>query len=121
MDQGADAIITQLFFDNEHFYRYVEDVRKIGINIPIIPGIMPIRSSKQILRITKLCGSKIPADLEAKLNAVASNDSAAVEVGIDQALRQCQDLLQFGVPGIHFYCLNQSHSVTAIINSLNLP
>ena len=120
VEAGAVAIITQLFFDNDDYYRYVEDVRKLGIHVPIIPGILPILSVAQIRRFTALCCAKIPARLERKLAKVETDDRAAVEMGIEYATRQCEGLIKFGVPGFHFYSLNKSHSVESIFKNLGL-
>jgi methylenetetrahydrofolate reductase (NADPH) len=120
VDAGAVAIITQLFFDNADFYRFVEDLRKLGVTVPIVPGILPILSAPQVRRFTTLCGSKIPPRLEHKLAKVENDDDAAVEVGIEYATKQCEDLIKSGVPGIHFYSLNKSHSLQAICKNLSL-
>jgi methylenetetrahydrofolate reductase (NADPH) len=120
VDAGAVAIITQLFFDNEDFYRYVEDARKLGITVPIVPGVLPILSAPQIRRFTALCCAKIPAQLERELAKVEGDDAAAVKMGIEYASRQCEGLVKFGVPGLHFYSLNKSHSLQAICKNLCL-
>jgi methylenetetrahydrofolate reductase (NADPH) len=120
VEAGADAIITQLFFDNEDFYRYMEDVRKIGVRVPVIPGVLPILSVSQVRRFTALCGARIPERLERQLAGVETDDDSAVKLGIDYATEQCRGLLRFGVPGIHFYSLNKSRSVRAICANLNL-
>ncbi len=120
VDAGAVAIITQLFFDNEDFYRFVEDLRKLGVTVPIVPGILPILSAPQVRRFTTLCCSKIPPRLEHQLAKVENDDDAAVEVGIEYATKQCEDLIKSGVPGIHFYSLNKSHSLQAICKNLSL-
>lgn len=120
VDAGADVVITQLFFDNEDYYRYVEDVRKIGVGVPIVPGILPVLSFPQVRRFTALCGSKIPSRLESLLAKVETDDEGAVRLGIDYATEQCEGLIRFGVPGIHFYCLNKSRSVKSIFGNLGL-
>jgi methylenetetrahydrofolate reductase (NADPH) len=120
VDAGAVAIITQLFFDNQDYYRFVEDLRKLGVKTPIVPGILPILSVSQVRRFTALCQAKIPARLEQKLVKVENDDEAAIKVGIEYATRQCEDLIKFGVPGFHFYSLNKSRSVQAICKSLGL-
>jgi methylenetetrahydrofolate reductase (NADPH) len=120
VDAGAVAIITQLFFDNEDYYRFVEDLRKLGVMVPIVPGVLPILSAAQVRRFTALCCAKIPPALEAKLATVENDDQAAVALGIEYAARQCEDLIRFGAPGLHFYSLNKSHSVAAICESLGL-
>jgi methylenetetrahydrofolate reductase (NADPH) len=120
VDAGAVAIITQLFFDNEVYYRYVDDARKLGIQVPIVPGVLPILSAPQVRRFTALCCAKIPRQLEVELAKVENDDDAAVQVGIDYATRQCEGLIKFGVPGIHVYSLNKSHSLQAICKNLGL-
>jgi methylenetetrahydrofolate reductase (NADPH) len=120
VDAGADVVITQLFFDNDDYYRYVEDVRRLGVRVPIVAGILPILSVAQVRRFTALCAAKIPPRLERLLPQVEDSDEAAVELGIDYATRQCEGLIRFGAPGIHFYCLNKSRSVKAIFRNLGL-
>ena len=118
VDAGAAAVITQLFFDNDDYFRFVEDLRKLGVTVPIVPGILPILSASQVRRFTALCGAKIPAKLERELATVEHDDNAAVELGIDYASRQCEALIQFGVSGLHFYSLNKSYSFAAICKNL---
>jgi len=120
VEAGADAIITQLFFDNDDYYRYVEDVRRLGVKVPIVPGVLPILSASQVRRFTALCQAKIPPQLDAVLAKVEQDDAAAVEAGIDYATRQCEGLIKFGVPGLHFYSLNKSYSLRAICKNLGL-
>jgi methylenetetrahydrofolate reductase (NADPH) len=120
VDAGATAVITQLFFDNEDYYRFVEDARKLGIEIPIVPGILPILSAPQVRRFVSLCGSKIPAKLESQLSKVEDDDVAALEMGIEYASRQCEDLMRFKVPGFHFYSLNKSRSVARVCENIGL-
>jgi len=117
---GADVIITQLFFDNEDYYRYVEDVRAAGVDVPIVPGMLPIKSAPQCRRFAGMCGAKIPPRLDALLDQIADDDEAAVEMGIEYCAEQCEGLLEFGVPGFHFYSLNKSRSVVAIHERLGL-
>jgi methylenetetrahydrofolate reductase (NADPH) len=120
VDAGADVVITQLFYDNEDFYRYVEKLRALGVTVPIVPGVFPVLSAEQTTRFTQFCGSKIPARLEALLETVADDNEAAVRMGIEYATEQVEGLLEFGVPGIHFYAMNRSRSVTAILENLGL-
>ena len=120
VDAGADVVITQLFFDNEDLYRYVEDLRRLGVRVPIVPGLLPILSVSQLRRFTALCGSKIPPRLEQLLAKVENDEEGAVRLGIDYATQQCEGFLRFGVPGIHFYSLNKSRSVKAIFENLGL-
>jgi methylenetetrahydrofolate reductase (NADPH) len=120
IDAGAKAIITQLFFDNEQYYRYVEDVRKLGVQVPIIPGVLPILSAPQIRRFTALCCARIPPQLEQSLSKIENDDDAATQLGIEYPTRQCEALIKFGVSGLHFYSLNKSHSVSAICKNLGI-
>ena len=120
VDAGAVAIITQLFFDNEDYYRFVEDLRKMGVTVPIVPGILPVLSAPQIRRFTALCCAKIPPILERELAKCENDDDAAVEVGIAYANRQCEELVKFGAPGVHFYSLNKSYSLQAVCKHLGL-
>jgi methylenetetrahydrofolate reductase (NADH) len=120
VDAGADAVITQLFFDNDDYYRYVEDAKRVGVEVPIVPGVLSIQSTAQTRRFTALCKSKIPPRLEQLLLKVENDDAAALEMGIEYATEQCEGLIRFGVPGIHFYSLNKSRSVMAISRNLSL-
>ena len=120
IDAGAASLITQLFFDNDDFFRFADDLRKLGVTVPIIPGILPILSAAQVRRFTSLCGSKIPTALEQQLVKVESDDDAAVELGIEYATRQCEGLIKFGVRGLHFYSLNKAYSLEAICKNLAL-
>jgi len=118
---GADFVLTQLFFDNADFFEFRDYLnQKLAVNIPIVPGIIAILSAGQIVRFTRLCGSKIPAGLRAKLDELANDDEAAREFGIEYATRQCEELLGAGVPGLHFYTLNKSHSTVQVLKNLGL-
>ena len=119
VDAGADFIVTQLFFDNRYFYDFMDRVRGMGINVPVIPGIMPVINVNQIKRFTKMCGATIPADLIAALETVQDDSDAVGAVGIDYATRQCEELLRQGAPGIHFYTLNRSLATRAIVENLS--
>jgi len=120
VEAGADIIITQLFFDNNFFLDFVEKVRAAGIMAPIIPGLMPILSVRQIQRITSMCGSSIPLDLQRELDAAADDDEKAHEIGVRQCIHQAQDLIKQGVPGVHFYVLNKSTCIRQIMEALRL-
>jgi methylenetetrahydrofolate reductase (NADPH) len=116
---GADFVLTQLFFDNADFFEFRDHLRqKLGVEIPIVPGIIAILSASQIVRFTQLCGSKIPAALRSRLDELANNDEAAMEFGIEYATRQCEELLRAGVPGLHFYTLNKAHSTVRVLKNL---
>ncbi len=120
-DLGADFLITQLFYDNTHFYRLQERAAAAGITAPIIPGLLPILSTPQIRRFTSLCGATIPAELDELLERFADDNRAVREIGIERSTRQAEDLWANGVPGIHFYVLNRQYSVSQILGNLNLP
>jgi methylenetetrahydrofolate reductase (NADPH) len=115
---GASFLITQLFFDNDLYFDFVNEARAFGITLPIVPGIMPITSFRQIKTITDLCGASIPPDLERELNERAENAEAVTELGTAYATLQCSDLLARGAPGIHFYTLNKSPATRAILAAL---
>ena len=120
VDAGAGFLITQLFYDNRCYYEFVERARDIGIDVPIIPGIMPITNAGQIRKITSMCGSDIPAQLQAELELRADDPAAATDFGVAYATLQCADLLANGAPGIHFYTLNRSPATRAILSALRL-
>lgn len=120
IDCGADFVLTQLYFNNEDFFRFRDYLVKKGVKVPICPGIIPILSAGQIKRFTKLCGAELPQSLVNDLDKYADNDEACTEFGIDFATRQCAELLKCGVPGLHFYTLNKSHSVSGVLKNLKL-
>jgi len=115
---GAEFLISQLFFDNRDFFDFCERARAVGIDVPIVPGIMPILSVASIRRMTTLSGARIPAELESKLSAVDGDDARTHAVGVDWATTQCRELLEHGVPGIHFYTLNRSRATQQIFSNL---
>ena len=121
VDAGADFVLTQLFFDNSDFLQFRDHLtRKLGVSVPIVPGIVSILNGAQIKRFTAMCGARIPAPLAARLDAFGDDDAAAAEFGIEYATRQCEELLRAGVPGMHFYTLNKAHSTVRILNNLGL-
>ncbi len=115
---GVDFLITQLFFDNRHYFDFVERARTRGIQVPILPGIMPVTNAAQVERFTKICGASIPPDLQEKLDAARDREEEVLRIGVEHATRQCLDLLARGAPGIHFYTLNQSPATRAILQRL---
>jgi len=118
---GADYVLTQLFFDNADFFEFRDHLtKKLGVNVPLVPGIIPILSAAQIKRFTAMCGARIPAALGARLDELNGDDAAAVEFGIEYATRQCEELLRAGAPGIHFYTLNKAHSTVRVVKNLGL-
>ncbi len=116
-DAGGSFITTQLFFDNAVFFQYMEKVQSRGIQIPIVPGIMPVLSLKQIKRITQLCQSRLPNSLESQLSKVESDPEAVRRLGVEWAAAQIEDLLANGVPGIHIYALNKARSAIELIDA----
>lgn len=115
VDAGASAIFTQLFFDNEKFFRYVELVRKAGIDLPIIPGIMPIRSAKQIHHMTSMAKISIPKAIE---DIIVNEPEDIKSFGVDYVSNQCRELVDFGVNGLHFFTLNHSDLTSKIIENI---
>lgn len=118
---GADFVITQLFFDNADFYEFHDHlVGKLGVTVPIIPGIMPILSAGQTKRFVALCGAQLPAPFLRRLDELGDDDAAVTAYGIEYATEQCASLLEYGVPGLHFYTLNKAHSTVPIARNLGL-
>jgi len=120
LDAGARFLITQLFFDNALYFDFVAKARTAGIDVPIIPGIIPITDAQQIKRFTSMCGASIPAGLLAALDARTDRPEAVLELGVAYATLQCADLLRRGAPGIHFFTLNRSPATRAILSALRL-
>lgn len=120
IDAGADFVLTQLFFNNDDFYEFYNYLAKAGIKIPVNPGILPILSTHQIKKFTTLCGASIPAPMMEKLEAMAHDDESVTKYGIDYATKQCEELLKFGVPGVHFYTLNKVRSTREVVKNLKL-
>jgi methylenetetrahydrofolate reductase (NADPH) len=118
VDAGADFLITQLFFDNTDYFRFVDRARRAGIAVPIVAGIMPVTNLSQIKRFTAMCGSRLPDELVQKLEAAGDNADAVRAVGVEHATAQCRDLLERGAPGIHFYTLNRSPATREILDRL---
>ena len=120
VDAGASFLITQLFFDNELYFRFAEEARASGVTVPIIPGIMPITDVSQIKTITGMCGASIPQSLLEQLEIRAGDPDAVLQLGVSYATLQCAELLARGAPGIHFYTLNRSPATRAILSALKL-
>lgn len=115
---GADFLITQLFFQNEHYFNFVKLAKKAGINCRIIPGIIPITSYKQIERFTKMSAASIPRGLITKLEAHKDDLEKTYHIGVEFTINQCRELLRRGAPGLHFYTLNKSRAAIEIFESL---
>jgi methylenetetrahydrofolate reductase (NADPH) len=120
VDAGADAVFTQLFYDNANFFTFRERYEQAGIRVPLIPGIMPITEFARIKRITGMCGAVFPADLASRLEAVQDDKQAQYDIGVEHAIRQCSELIAQGAPGIHFYVLNKSGACEEILRGLNI-
>lgn len=119
-DAGADAVFTQLFFDNAAYFRFRDHCRQAGIAIPVVPGIMPITEFARIKRIAALSAATIPVDLASRLEAVQDDKTAQFEIGVDYAIQQCRELIAQGVPGLHLYALNKSAACQRILDALPL-
>lgn len=121
VDAGADLVITQLFYQNKHFLDFRERCRSIGIDVPIVPGLLPITSLAQVQRITSLCGAQLPRELVDRLRSAGDDLEAQFEIGVRFATDQTRGLIEAGVPGIHYYVLNQSRAASAVLNAVQLP
>ena len=118
VDAGADAVFTQLFFENDNFFRFRENYESAGIQQPLVPGIMPITEFARIKRITGMCGAVMPTELAQRLEAAQDDADAQFQIGLEHAIAQCEQLIAQGVPGIHFYVLNRSKACEQILNAL---
>jgi methylenetetrahydrofolate reductase (NADPH) len=121
VDAGADAIVTQLFFDNSDYHSFRDTIEKMGVNVPIVAGIMPISNVAQIKRFVTMCGAKIPMPLLRKLEKIEGDPDAVYQAGIDYAVHQCRDLIFHDVAGLHFYTLNKSRATVDIVRRLEVP
>ena len=120
IDQGADFVITQLFFNNRDYFQFRDHLTSLGVTVPLVPGIMPIQSAAQIKRIVTLCGADLPQPFVDELDKRGADDNEVLQFGIEYATRQCEELLREGAPGLHFYTLNKAHSTVQVVRSLNL-
>src|SRR5262249_5052240 len=121
VDAGAEFVITQLFYDARDFLVFEDYLRnKRGVKVPIVPGILPFLSTEQIKRFTSLCGAKLSDDLRRQLETYAGDDESVRKLGVEVCTDICRRLLDHGVPGIHFYCLNRFPSCTEIMSNLGL-
>ncbi len=117
VDAGGQVVITQLFYDNDDFFRFRERCDRVGIDAPIVPGILPVINLAQIQRITALCGAQLPATFVEQLGK-QDDPQWQFDVGVDFATRQVQSLIEHGVPGVHFYVLNKSSATSAVLRSV---
>jgi methylenetetrahydrofolate reductase (NADH) len=118
VDAGVEFLVSQLFFDNQDYFRFVDRARAAGIGLPIVPGIMPVTNVEQIKRFTQMCGAKIPAPLLEELERNANDPAEVLKIGVAHATEQCRELLDRGAPGIHFYTLNKSTATREIYRQL---
>jgi methylenetetrahydrofolate reductase (NADPH) len=120
-DAGGDVVVTQLFYDNDDFFRFRDRCTAIGIDKPIVPGIMPVTNYAQIRRIASLCKARLPAAFTGAFEAAGDDEAAQFEAGVDFASRQVQALVAAGVPGIHFYVLNRSPATVRVLRQAAVP
>ena len=118
IDSGADFVITQLFFNNQDYFDYVQRLKKIGVNVPVIPGILAITDYPSLIRFCGLCGATITEEIKKIFEPIQNNPEATLKAGIEFAIRQCQSLLAGGAPGLHFYCLNKLSPTNKILSAL---
>jgi len=118
---GADFVITQLFFDNNDFYEFHDHLAgRLGVSVPIIPGVLPILSAGQTKKFVALCGAQLPKPFLRRIEELGDDDQSVIAYGIEYATEQCASLLEYGVHGLHFYTLNKAHSTTEIVRNLGL-
>ncbi len=120
VDCGADIVITQLFYDNSDYFNFVDKAQALGIDVPIVAGLLPIQSFGQIQRIAQLCGARIPAPLEQQLIAAGDDAARVRQIGVEWASIQVRDLIDRGVPGIHFYVLNRALHMERIFDAVGV-
>ncbi|MDX1572330.1 MAG: methylenetetrahydrofolate reductase [NAD(P)H] [Xanthomonadales bacterium] len=120
VDAGADGAITQYFFNIDAYLRFLDDARRVGIDVPIIPGIMPITNYRQLARFSDTCGAEIPLWLRKRLAQLDEDKAALLEFGTEVVTQLCEELIREGVPGLHFYTLNRAKATTAICANLGL-
>jgi methylenetetrahydrofolate reductase (NADPH) len=117
---GADIVVTQLFYNNDDFFRFRERYERIGIQVPLVPGILPVTTLSQVRHITSLCGARLPNRLVAELDQ--KNDPEwQFQVGVEHAVQQVRGLIEAGIPGIHFYVLNKSQATCQVLQAVELP
>jgi len=118
VDSGADAIFTQLFFDNSAFYKFLDMTSKTEINIPVVAGIMPVLSHKSLVRMLSMSNAKVPNNFMQKLEKHKDDTNATTQIGIEFAIEQCKDLIKNGVNGLHFFTLNKSYATSKILENI---
>lgn len=118
IDSGADFVITQLFFNNQDYFDYVQRLKEIGVHAPVIPGILPITDYAALIRFCGLCGATVTEEIKKIFEPIQANPEATLQAGIDFAIRQCAELLKGGAPGLHFYCLNKLSPADKILSAV---
>jgi len=118
-EAGSDFLVTQMFFDNDYYFDFLQKTQNLGINCRIIPGLIPITNFKQIKRFAKMSGAKVPQEIVEKMQPYQDSPKKIYQIGVDLAIEQCEDLLEKGAPGIHFYTLNKSRATVDIFESLS--
>jgi methylenetetrahydrofolate reductase (NADPH) len=118
-DSGADVIVTQLFYNNEDFFRFRDRCHALGIRLPIVPGLLPVTNFAQIKRITSLCGAQLPTQFVQQLEAAGDAADEQFKIGVDFATQQTKELLDAGVPGVHYYVLNRSEAATEVLRNVD--
>ena len=118
VDSGADAVITQLFYNNDDFFRFRDRCQALGIRLPIVPGLLPVTNFAQIKRITSLCGAHLPPPFVRRLEAAGDEADDQFKIGVEFATQQTQELIDAGVPGVHFYVLNRSEAAAAVLGNV---
>lgn len=119
VDAGADGVITQYFFNADAYFRFVDDVRALGVDVPIVAGIMPIANFSQLRRFSEMCGAEIPRWIAKRMQAYGDDAEAIRQLAADAVAQLCQRLLDGGAPGLHFYTLNRSRATRAVIDRLH--
>lgn len=119
VDAGADGVITQYFFNADAYFRFVDDVRALGVELPIVAGIMPISNFSQLRRFSEMCGAEIPRWIAKRMQAYGDDAEAIRQLAADAVAQLCQRLLDGGAPGLHFYTLNRSRATRAVLDRLN--
>ena len=118
IENGADFVITQLFFNNQDYFEYVKRLRKLGVQNPIVPGILPITNYQSLQKFCQLSGATITKEIHSVFGPIQENEQLTLQKGIEFAIRQCRELLKGGAPGIHFYCLNKLEPTNTILSQI---
>ncbi len=118
IEAGADFVITQLFFENKDYFEYSDRLRRIGVNVRVIPGILPITDYGALQRFCSLCGATVTDEVKKIFEPIQDDKEATVRAGVEFVIRQCKELLDGGAPGIHFYCLNKLHPTDEIVKAV---